>query len=602
MRNKYYEIGLINSRNKILVFVYLLMLLFVVVNIFKIQVINHEKYKSSALENVKEDSKYPSMRGSIYDRDGKIISYSRPVYSFVFNYNTGINLERFKKEVGEFLINSEYKGDINSLLDKLSDGYKKRKDVVILEDFERSEVFKALRQVDFFDNIDLVVNYERVYNYPESFFHMAGYESRVSKDDLQSGKAEGYRPDDFIGKTGLESFFEKELRGDYGIISNYLDARGNIKFKKIDTFVKDGVGIKTTFDTELQDYIYKLMDGKKGSVVVVNPNNGEVLASLSAPSFNSSAFNGRLSQEQVDYMYSYKKPLYNRSLNQAFPPGSTIKPFLALAALEGNYIKLEDKVYSPEVFKHGNHTYRGWKKGGQGSVDVKTSIESSADVFFYKMGLEMGVDYMSSFLSKMGFGTELGINEYSTTTGNLPTKKWKKIKKSEDWRDGDSILMAIGQGFLTVSNYQLAMATSMLVNGGVLYKPMFLLNQKPKVLSKIKFKKENIEEIKEGMKRVIYGERGTARMQQYRDKFNMAGKTGTAQVVSTYGIDKDKLNSEEVKEIHKDHSIFIGFAPFENPEVVVSVFVENGGHGSEEAAPMARKIINFYLNKKRGEK
>ena len=362
-----------------------------------------------------------------------------------------------------------------------------------------------------------------------------------------------------------------------------------------------GKNISLTIDIDLQIFAENLFQDYQGALVVLDPNNGDVLALVSKPDFDPNLFvDGIEAESWRSLNSSERKPLNNRAIQGVYPPGSTIKPFLAFSALENNFIDQYFTIEDPGFFKlaRSNHVFRDWKKDGHGTVDLKKAIYQSCDVFFYELSNKMGINNIFKSMSQFGFGEKTGIDIPGEVGGLLPSKEWKKRRFNQVWYPGDTISVGIGQGYFLATPVQLAVATSIVANKGNRVVPRLLLSSNSSVINLISnFNGDtylsNIEYIKDSMVAGTSSE-GTAYSSGQNLKFKLAGKTGTAQVFSLRGRDYDE---DKIQERLKDHSLFVAFAPADAPKISLALIVENGGSGSTVAAPMASKIIKYFLKK-----
>ncbi|RUM78055.1 MAG: penicillin-binding protein 2, partial [Candidatus Thioglobus sp.] len=388
----------------------------------------------------------------------------------------------------------------------------------------------------------------------------------------------------------------------------------NVTGRVIDTQIikaaENGKDLYLSIDLDLQIKAESLLEGKRGSIVVVDVKNGEVLALVSTPTYNPNWFVNGISHKDYQILQTSKDiPQLNRAIQGLYPPGSTVKPMVALAGLEEGVITNQSKTYCPGYYKLPNvkRKFNDWKRSGHGVVDVKDALAQSCDVFFYDLANNMGIDVIHDNLSLFNFGSKTGIDIPGERGGILPSKAWKKINRNEPWYRGETLIAGIGQGFMTSSPLQLAVATAALANKGQIFQPKLLKNirspnQPIKEVEKgshaqIPIKNiQNWEDVIEGMRQTIYAPKGTARRLNKGLTYTLAGKTGTAQV---FGLDaEEQYIAEKLDERLRDHALFTGFAPVENPQIAIAVIVENAGSGSSKAAPLAREVLDVYFKKK----
>ena len=584
-------------------FVFILLCFLVIfIKLFFLQIVEYEKYKSRAQQNRIVVHPLIPDRGKILDRNGKLIADNDIYYTLevvpknISNINdTYSRLQTYidltKKDKERFKRLSEIAADFSSIPIKIR-----------LTNREIA-LFSANRYL--FPEVDLKYRFYRNYPYGRSASHLLGYLGRINKDDFDNLKRKdrltNYTNYDFIGKSGVEQNYEHLLRGEIGYAEVETDASGkNLRILEEKKPIS-GKNISLTIDIDLQIFAENLFQDYQGALVVLDPNNGDVLALVSKPDFDPNLFVDGIEAESWRLLNSSeRKPLNNRAIQGVYPPGSTIKPFLAFSALENNFIDRYFTIEDPGFFKlaRSNHVFRDWKKDGHGTVDVKKAIYQSCDVFFYELSNKMGIDNIFKSMSQFGFGEKTGIDIPGEVGGLLPSKEWKKRRFNQVWYPGDTISVGIGQGYFLATPVQLAVATSIVANKGNRVVPRLLLSSSNSLINLISnFNGDtylnNIRYIKDSMVAVTSSE-GTAYSAGQNLQFKLAGKTGTAQVFSLRGRDYDE---DKIQERLKDHSLFVAFAPADAPKISLALIVENGGSGSTVAAPMASKIIKYFLKK-----
>ncbi|MBP9743314.1 MAG: penicillin-binding protein 2, partial [Burkholderiales bacterium] len=438
--------------------------------------------------------------------------------------------------------------------------------------------------------------------------HSIGYVGRVSQKDKAKIKSQDYVLSDYIGKNGLEQFYESKLRGYLGRKSIKTDATGNEVGLIENIPAVDGYSLQLTIDNNLQQLAWHLLGEQKGAIVALDPQTGGVLAFVSKPGYDPNWFIDGISLEDwSDLAEDSQKPLLNRAVQGIYPPGSTFKPFLALTALFLGARTYNSTIYDPGYFiiPGSHHQFRDSYRYGRGLIDLMQAIYFSSDTFFYKLGLDMGIDKADKVLPWFGFGRKTGIDLPQENTGLLPSRAWKAKRFAKNpyqrgWLPADSVTFAIGQGFNNYTPLQMAFATSIIASEGRVITPHFFQNLTDKngaVIESYVLTSQQLEIpqaqfafIKKAMQNVIL--KGTARDIAYGLKYTMAGKTGTAQVV---GMNKNDRHAKFAGKKYQDHSWFIAFAPVDKPKIAVAIVVENGGFGAAQAAPIARKLFDFYL-------
>lgn len=445
--------------------------------------------------------------------------------------------------------------------------------------------------------------------------HMVGYIGRINDKDLknleESGDLSNYKGSDHIGKSGLEQYYEKQLHGTTGFQQVEIDADGHAVRVLSSTPPIPGDNIILAADSKLQEIAETAFGAHRGALVAINPKTGEVLSYVSQPTFDPNLFVDGIDSENWKALNeSLDKPLINRPLRGVYPPGSTFKPFVALAGLEAGKRAPPYSIHDPGFFTlpGKSHRYRDWKPGGHGTVDIQKAITISCDTFFYGLAMEMGIENLTSFVRHFGFGRKSGIdidnvNGKSENGGLLPTPEWKQRRFKQPWYPGETVIVGIGQGYTLVTPMQLAHATAILANNGVAMKPRLVSHIEdaesgkkqmlpPVIQDRIELNPNNVEIVKRGMIDVTLPG-GTAASVGANAGYSIAAKTGTAQVI---GIKQnEKYNESTINERHLDHALFIAYAPAEDPTIALAVIVENGRHGGSTAGPIARKVMDYYL-------
>ena len=472
------------------------------------------------------------------------------------------------------------------------------------------EVAKFIARRFRFPGVDIKARLFR--QYPRGAFaaHVLGYIGRVTERDIgrieQEEAEANYRGTDHFGKTGLEQHYEFDLHGTTGFEQVEVDAGGRPVRTMARTAPIPGNNLTLTLDAKLQEIAEQAFGERKGALVAIDPATGGVLALVSVPNYDPNLFvDGITTPDWGALNNSPDKPMVNRALNGAYPPGSTFKPFMALGALTLGKRRPEQTISDPGFYTFGNHTFRDDKKGGHGSVDMYKSIVHSCDTYYYMLANDMGIDNIANFMGQLGFGSRTGIDIDGESEGILPSQAWKKkrFRKAEQqkWYAGETISIGIGQGYNAFTPIQLAQATATIANNGVMFRP-HLVNHitdtktgtktpvEPQPLKHLPLKQEHLDVIKHAM--VGVNKEGTGARAFAGAEYISAGKTGTAQVYSLKGAD---YKAHSVKQELRDHALFIAFAPADNPKIALAVLVENGGFGAQAAAPIARQVLDYYL-------
>lgn len=584
-----------------------LLFLILFARFFWLQVLQYGHYHALAENNRISLVPAPPSRGVIYDRQGEVLAQNFSAYT----------LEITPAKVGK----------LESTLDRLAEvvsidaGDRKRFKRLLAEskNFESIPIRNKLTEEEVarftvnryrFPGVEVKARLFRQYPFGDSFSHVVGYIGRIGQRDLDrleaGGQLANYRGSDHIGKLGIESTYEAWLHGNTGIEKVETDSSGRAVRLLSRTAPVSGHNLYLHLDAKLQQVAEKVFGDYRGALVALDPRNGGVLALVSKPGFDPNLFvDGIDSATWRELNNADERPLINRALRGMYPPGSTIKPFMALAGLETGLRKPGDAIADPGYFTlaGSSHRYRDWKKDGHGMVDLKRSIIVSCDTYYYGLAHQMGIERMAGFLGQFGFGKKSGVDLDGELGGLMPTPAWKKKRFNQPWWPGETVIAGIGQGYVLATPMQLAVATMAIANNGMLYKPQLIrawsdpvsgqLSQAaPRLVGHVAMKPQHLRLVKEAMVEVMLPG-GTASIAGANTPYLFAGKTGTAQVV---GIRQgEKYDASRLAERHRDHALFIAFAPADDPKIVLAVMVENGGHGGSTAAPVARKVIDYWL-------
>ena len=574
---------------------FLILLIFAFLQILNLMVFQAEKFKTQADSNrILKEKVFPP-RGLILDTNDEIIVNNFIRQDLVVTPN-------FIEDYSEYL---SFLSDLveieKSMLEQIF--YKKLAEIksfqsfTMLRDLNDEQLAKVKLNFKDLPGTEIIPSFSRNVKFGESSGSVTGYLGFASKKDILIDPNLKNFNDQQVGLLGIEKEFDEELRGTVGYRYSEKDAKGIVQdVLSIEPSIK-GKNIKLSIDIELQDKLYKEFRGRKGALIAIEPDTGFIRALISSPSYNPNFFNNFKTEEIKLLLQNDNSPLFNRAISGQYPPASTLKPFIGLVALEEDVISWQAKILDEgEFFVEGdNRPYTGWKEGGHGEVNMEKAIAESSDVYFYNIAYDLTVNSISPFLKKFGFGksSDLFINE---SKGILPDKKWKLGQKGEFWFKGDTINMGIGQGYILATPLQIALAYSALINGGKLISPRIVQSidgeEIELVSEQIKIKNiKNLDYIKESLISVVESSTGTAK-NIYDPKLRIAGKTGTAQVKSILEDNKYQEIRENV--LLRDHALFVGYGPVEDPSIVVVAIVENGESGSLVAAPIVQKAINLY--------
>ncbi len=574
---------------------------------FYLQVWKYYDFHAMSEENRVALLPVQAPRGEIFDRHGSIIARNGSAFALEIEPHKVPNLEDTLQFLGTLVRIDEL--DMRRFR-RLKNELRKFDTIPLRPTLNDAEVARLVVHLHRLPGVSVNVRSMRYYPHGDSSSHLLGHIGRISKRDRerieQSEQASSYFGTSHIGKLGLEQAYESELRGQTGFDRMEITAGGRMVRSLARKLPVPGRNLRLSIDGELQRLIEQAYGKRRGALVAIAPATGEVLAFVSMPNFNPALFIDGIDSTTWDALNnSPDKPLLNRPLRGTYPPGSTYKPFMAIAALESGMRKPDDTINDPGFFMFGNHKFRDSKPEGNGIVDLKKSIVVSSDTYYYILARDMGVDMIHQHISPWGFGQKTGIDLIGETSGILPSSKWKEERFKQPWHPGENMSIGIGQGYNSFSMLQMATATAGLANRGVIMKPRLVqsiedpntgevVKTKPEVLRKVTVDDKSLDLVIEAMAEV--NKSGTGARVFAGAPYSVAGKTGTAQVVSIG--QNEKYNAARVAERHRDHSLYMAFAPVEHPEVAVALIVENGGFGAAAAAPIARMVFDHVLLKK----
>ncbi len=591
-------------------FLFILLGLFGVLTLFqiiKLTIIDSGLYTTMSDENrIVRVPIYPS-RGLISLNNGEIVVENVVSQALLITPAKIIDLEKTLKELGDLLLVN--KGHFLNLKERIANTKNKYEKLTLIENLNQDQVAKFIVARDRWPSLSIEARLMRSNLLGSLFSHVTGYVGDITSQEI-SNEDYPYPITSKIGKTGVEKFHESELRGGAGYKTIEVDVHGK-QIRELERVIpKKASNIYLSLDKELQLLAKKELNGRKGAVVAMDPSTGLIKVMLSSPDFNPNLFNKTKEGNLENLLKDTRSPLFNRAISGNYPPASTIKPFIGLLGVIEKEINWDTTLEDTGFFQYQGQgrRYRGWKEEGHGIVDLKKSIIESSDVFFYELATKLTIERISEFLNKFGFGLKSGIDLTSESEGILPNRNWKLGSIGESWFIGDTINMSIGQGYITTTPLQLALAVSVIANNGVAYRPRVverIESQKTKKepIYKIDFvDSDDWEKLQDSMSKVVSAWNGTAHNLTFFGKTKIAGKTGTAQIKSLTdeGLTvKEEYEGIRVEEVNRDHALFVGYGPLTNPKLTVVVVVENGESGSAVAAPIAQKIIDNYLEEKK---
>jgi len=599
LKDHFSETRLFTNRAIISLLGVLVLVALLVTRLVYLQIIDHSHYTTLSDDNRVKLAPVGPTRGLIYDRNGIVLADNLPAYRLELTPEKVEDMESLLTQLGDLIKIQEH--DIKQFKKQLKHRHKSD-NIPLRFHLNDVEVAKIASIHHRLPGVEIVASLNRHYPFKDIFAHVLGYIGRKDIKDLERVDAANYRATSHIGKTGIEKQYEWELHGEIGSRQIEINAQGRVIRVLQQTVPRTGSDIHLTIDAQLQAIAHNALGLHNGSIVALDPRDGQILTMVSKPGFNPNQFVNGIAYKDYDALRNNdSQPLYNRAMLGRYPPGSTIKPFMGLAGLKYGITNEHYEIFCPGyyIIPFGEkRKFRDWKKTGHGSVDLDSSITQSCDVYFYDLALNLSIDRISPFLKSFGFGQKTGVDMPIENAGLLPSRAWKKKNRKQPWFPGETLNTGIGQGFLLTTPLQLATATAKLANKGKAVQPHLVrgaisVQTKPKIDPLLrKIQPNHWQYIIKSMSHVVHNHRGTARRIANK-KFKVAGKTGTAQV---FGIkQEEEYDVEKVAIKLRDHALFIAFAPVKNPRIAVAVIVENGGSGGSVAAPMASKIINHYM-------
>lgn len=602
-KDRFFENRVFLNRIVISVLLILIATLGLVVRLAYLQIVGHSHYSNLARDNRVRIAPLPPTRGLIYDRNGELLANNFPTYILQVLPEQVPDLDAALAELSKVLNLTD---DELQRFDSLRRRHKGYEPVPLKLQLNEEEIARFSVRMPHFPGIEITRRMLRTYPYGELTAHVVGYVGRISEAELQKLDPAVYTGTFHIGKSGVEKAYEDILHGKAG----YEERETNVEGRSISVIGQtdpiSGGDLHLSLDIKLQKTAQEAMKSYSGAVVAIDPTNGQLLAMASNPSFDPNPFVQGISRDQFQALQNAPaKPLYNRVLRGIYPPGSTVKPFMALAGLEYNTITVGKKVFCPGFYKlaGSDHKYRDWSHNGHGSVDLRLAITQSCDVYFYDLALRLGIDKMNDYMRQFGFGEKTGVDLDGEKAGIYPSQEWKQRTRKQPWFPGEALIAGIGQGYVQVTPIQIARAVAILANKGKMVEPRVVSRmdapayaENPFPIPKHKdvhIAPQHWRAVVDAMIDVVHSQRGTAKGIAPGLTYHIAGKTGTAQV---FTVRQDQnYKSMRIKANMKDHAWFVAFAPAEAPRIAIAVIAENGGHGGSVAAPIARMVIQQYM-------
>ena len=604
--------------------------------LFDLQLVENRKYEKLSDDNQFNYRIIPPERGRILDRKMRLLAGNMDGFSLVLNWNKYLNVHQIIKKISNIIILNEK--DIINFFNKIrhqKNNYSKK--ILITKNLSQKDVSKlAVRSIEF-PEISFSMSKRRVYPQGIIAGHITGYTGPYSDKNIQNSSLNEIE----VGKRGIEKYFDVQLRGEFGRKRNEVTSKGHVIDSQIYENTKPGLDVQVSLDMKLQafaverlergnyeivsirnknikkqisklknftyvnnNYVFinkkkKIVRPQSGSLIVMDVNNGEILCSVSSPGFDPNIFSRDLEVHEWDNVKNnLKSPLLNRSMAGVYPPGSTIKMAVALAALESGIIDYKTKFFCNGSKELGTSTFHCWAKDGHGNLNLMQAIEQSCDVFFYELGLKVGIDKIALMMKKLGLGQYYNIQIHDRAKGVVPNIEWKLKRDGLNWSLGETLNASIGQGYLLTTPLQLVTMVSRIANSKFAVNPSLIMSSENKKFNELNIDIEHLNFIKKAMEKVVVGRNGTARNYKIGSKnIEMAGKTGTVQVVRITEAEREQglIKNEDRPWKKRDHALFVGYAPVLNPKYAVSVVVEHGGSGSSVAAPIARDVFKHLF-------
>lgn len=596
------------ARRAFVGFVFVTLLIGVLLsNLYNIQVIDHQDYQTRSNDNRIKVIPIAPNRGLIYDRNGVLLAENKPVYNLEVIPEEVDDLDKALAAVEQLItISEQQKADF---LDDIKHN-RRFKSQVLKARLNETEVATFSVNQHKFPGFSIEARLARYYPYGDTLTHALGYVAKLNKKELTKLEAEdqatNYRATHDIGKLGIEKYYEELLHGVVGSQRVEVNNRGRVIRTLSLTPPEPGHDLVLTLDIGLQQIAQYALKDMRGAVVVLDAKDGGVLAMYSNPSYDPNLFVHGISSKNYKELLNPDRPLINRTTQGRYAPASTVKPHMAILALEEGLVTEQTQMWDPGFFQIPNveHKWRDWRRWGHGHVDVYKAIEESCDTYFYDVAYRLGITKISDFMTQFGFGELSGIDIHEETTAIMPSKEWKEARFRESWWRGDTISVGIGQGYWTATPMQIANATNILVNKGIDHPPHLVqVAKKENEVTQINNDEKPPVQLKnphhwqialDAMHNTVHKVTGTAHKAFKGATYDPAGKTGTAQVVSI--AQGERYDAESLKERQRDNAIYVGFAPYNDPQIVVSVVVENTGGGSTVGAPIARQLMDYYFS------
>ncbi|QJD58939.1 penicillin-binding protein 2 [Pseudomonas sp. gcc21] len=595
------DAGIVRQRLLLAAAVVVLLLLALVARMYYLQVIQFEHHSTLSENNRVHVQPIPPSRGRIYDRNGVVLAENRPSFSL------NITRERTPDVAATFellkMLLELDDEEIERAQRRLMQSRRPFESVPVMFGLDDEQIARIGVNRFRLPGVEVQASFVRHYPLGEHFAHAVGYVGRINDKEMQQIDQVAYAGTHYIGKTGIERFYEELLHGKVGYEEVETNARGRVLRVLDRTDPVPGRDLTLHLDSRLQAVAEQAMGKRRGAVIAIEPETGGVLAYVSQPGFDPNLFVTGISYADYGALRdSLDQPLFNRVLRGLYPPGSTIKQLVAIAGLDTGIVGRNNRVFDPGFFQLPNHShkYRNWNRGGDGWVDMRRAIARSNDTYFYDLAHKLGIDRMHEYLSKFGLGTRVSLDMFEEAAGLMPSREWKRATRRQPWYPGETVITGIGQGYMLTTPLQLAHSTALIANKGVWRRPRLMMHAEG-VLPDESDTPDDIELknpddwnfITEALEDVMHAPHGTSRAAALGAPYRIAGKTGTAQVVAI--AQGERYDSASLAERHRDHALYVGFAPADAPRIAVAVMVENGESGGRVAAPVARQLFDAWL-------
>ncbi|MDX1676941.1 penicillin-binding protein 2 [Arsukibacterium sp.] len=602
------ETRLFNSRAVIAMLIVCGLFSVILLNMYNLQVRSYQDYQIRSEGNRIKVLPLAPNRGLISDRNGILLAENRPVFSLELVPEQIDDIDTTLRRLAELIeITDEQQQEFLQQVRQ----QRRFNSIALKERLDEREVAIISVNLHRFPGVTVEARLSRHYPFGDLFTHALGYIGKINTNDLsrleEEGRLANYAASREIGKLGLERYYEEQLHGTMGFQEVEVNNRGRVIRVLRSVPARSGKNIRLSLDVGLQLTAQQTLAENRGAIVAMDPRDGAVLAFYSNPSYDPNLFvHGISSSNYNALLHSPDRPLINRVTQGIYPPASTIKPHLALLGLETNTVQPDTRIWDPGYFTlpNSDHRFRDWKRGGHGWVDVYSAVTQSCDIYFYDLGIKLGIDRISDYMHQFGFGERTGIDIHEEASANMPSRGWKRARFNQPWYPGDTVPLSIGQSFWTATPLQLAVSTAVIINKGLMPTPHMaaefssadsIEQVEPGLRPSVTVIDErNWDIIADTMVRTVATVKGTAYNAFKNTDYSSAGKTGTAQVVA---IAQDaKYDAAAIDERHRDNAMYIGYAPAETPTVVFAVTVENTGGGGSVGAPVGRQLLDYYFS------